>query len=138
MSRPANVNIIQSMWLFWHKYNAHGSLSRYKAHLVVNGRSKQHGIDYDETFSPVFKPATIRTVLSLVVSRHWPIHQLDVKNAFLHGHLLEIVYMHQPPRFVDPNRPDYVCYLHLSLYGLKQAPHDWFQRFTSYATRVGF
>ncbi|GJY80619.1 ribonuclease H-like domain-containing protein [Tanacetum coccineum] len=79
----------------------------YKARLVANGRNQQHGIDCDETFSSVVKPATIRTVLSLVVSRDWPIHQLDVKNAFLHGHLSETVYMHQPPGFVDPAHPDY-------------------------------
>ncbi|GKE88649.1 ribonuclease H-like domain-containing protein [Tanacetum coccineum] len=76
------------------EYNAlisnDGSLSRYKARLVANGRSQQQGIDCDETFSPVVKPATIRTVLSLAVSHQWPIHQLDVKNAFLHGHLSEI------------------------------------------------
>nr|GFA01002.1 hypothetical protein [Tanacetum cinerariifolium] len=86
-------------------FKAGGSLSRYKARLVANGRSQQQGIDFDETFSPVIKPATIRTVLSLAVSRDWPIHQLDVKNAFLHGHLSETVYMHQPPGFVDPNKP---------------------------------
>ncbi|GJS94008.1 ribonuclease H-like domain-containing protein [Tanacetum coccineum] len=77
-----NVNIVRSMWLFKHKFNADGSLSRYKARLVANGRSQQQGIDFDETFSPVVKPATIRTVLSLAVTRDWPIHQLDVKNAF--------------------------------------------------------
>ncbi|GKB90826.1 ribonuclease H-like domain-containing protein, partial [Tanacetum coccineum] len=136
--RPANVNIVRSMWLFKHKYHADGSLSRYKACLVANGRSQQDGIDYDETFSPVVKPATIRTVLSIVVSRSWPIHQLDVKNAFLHGHLSETVYMHQPPGFVDPKRPDYVCHLQRSLYGLKQALRAWFQRFAGYATQVGF
>ncbi|GJZ28988.1 ribonuclease H-like domain-containing protein [Tanacetum coccineum] len=54
------------------------------------------GIDVDETISPVIKPGTIRTVLSLTTSRHWPIHQLDVKNSFLHGDLSETVYMHQP------------------------------------------
>ncbi|GJR94193.1 ribonuclease H-like domain-containing protein [Tanacetum coccineum] len=136
--RPANVNVVRSMWLFKHKFKADGSLSRYKARLVANGRSQQQGIDCDETFSPVVKPATIRTVLSLAVSRDWPIHQLDVKNAFLHGHLSETVYMHQPPGFVDPNKPNYVCHLQRSLYGLKQAPRAWFQRFASYATRVGF
>ncbi|GJX41316.1 ribonuclease H-like domain-containing protein [Tanacetum coccineum] len=109
--RPANVNVVRSMWLFKHKFNADGSLSRYKARLVANGHSQQQGIDCDETFSPVVKPATIRTVLSLAVSRDWPIHQLDVKNVFLHGHLSETVYMHQPPGFVDPNKPDYVCHL---------------------------
>ncbi|GJY05006.1 ribonuclease H-like domain-containing protein [Tanacetum coccineum] len=83
--RPANVNVFRSMWLFKHKFNAYGPLSRYKARLVANGRSQQRGIDCDETFSPMVKPATIRTVLSLAVSRDRPIHQLDVKNAFLHG-----------------------------------------------------
>nr|GEY70829.1 ribonuclease H-like domain-containing protein [Tanacetum cinerariifolium] len=115
-----------------------GSLSRYKARLVANEHSQQQDIDCDETFSLVVKPATICTVLSLAVSRNWPIHQLDVKNAFLYGHLSETVYMHQPSGFVDPNKPDYVCHLQRSLYVLKQASRAWFQSFASYATRVGF
>ncbi|GKE06468.1 ribonuclease H-like domain-containing protein, partial [Tanacetum coccineum] len=65
-----------------HKFHADGTLSRYKARLVANGSNQQHGVDFDEKFSPVVKPAT---VLSLAVSRQWPIHQLDVKNAFLNG-----------------------------------------------------
>ncbi|GJZ66253.1 ribonuclease H-like domain-containing protein [Tanacetum coccineum] len=109
--RPPNVNIVRSMWLYKHKYNADGSLNRYKARLVANGRSQQQGIDCDETFSPVVKPATIRTVLSLAVSRQWPIHQLDVKNAFLHGHLKETVYMHQPPGFTDSTHRIF-CFYH--------------------------
>ncbi|GKB35261.1 ribonuclease H-like domain-containing protein [Tanacetum coccineum] len=75
--------MVRSMWLFKHKFHADGTLSRNKARLVANGSSQQLGVDFDETFSPVVKPATIHTVLSLVVSRQWPIHQLDVKNAFL-------------------------------------------------------
>ncbi|GJZ45130.1 ribonuclease H-like domain-containing protein [Tanacetum coccineum] len=75
------------------------SLSGYKYYM--------EGVDVDETFSPVVKPGTIRTVLSLATSRHWPVHQLDVKNAFLHGDLSETVYMHQPPGFRDPAHPDY-------------------------------
>lgn len=74
MPRPPNVNVVRSMWLFMHKFHADGSLSRYKARLVANGRSQQHGIDFDETFSHVVKLATIRTVLNLAVSRGWPIH----------------------------------------------------------------
>ncbi|GJW49664.1 ribonuclease H-like domain-containing protein [Tanacetum coccineum] len=95
----SGVNMVRSMWLFKHKFHADGTLSRYKARLVANGSSQQLGVDFDETFSPVIKPATIRTVLSLVVSRQWPIHQLDVKNAFLNGDLSETVYMHQPPGY---------------------------------------
>nr|GEW94177.1 hypothetical protein [Tanacetum cinerariifolium] len=110
--RPANVNIVRSI--------------------------QQQGIDYNEPFSLVVKPATIRTVLSLAVSRDWHIHQLDVKNAFLHGHLSETIYMHQPPGFVDLSHPDYVCHLQHSVYGLKQAPRSWFQRFASFVIRIGF
>ncbi|GJR48044.1 ribonuclease H-like domain-containing protein [Tanacetum coccineum] len=72
------------------------------------------GIDFDETFSPIIKLATVHTVLSLVVSRKWLIHQLDVKNAFLNGDLSETVYMHQPPVFVDnryPHHGSQVAYL---------------------------
>ncbi|GKB17928.1 ribonuclease H-like domain-containing protein [Tanacetum coccineum] len=117
--------MVRSMWLFKHKFLADGTLSRYKARLVANGSSQQLGIDFDETFSPVVKPTTIRTVLSLVVSRQWPIHQLDDKNAFLNGDLSETVYMHQPPGFVDSRYPNHVCLLQRSLYGLKQAPRAW-------------
>jgi hypothetical protein len=79
-------------------------------------------VDYDETFSPVIKPAIIRSVLSIIISRTWPIHQLDIKNAFLHCHLDETVYCQQPPGFIDPSAPDSMCLLHKSLYCLKQAP----------------
>nr|GEV11030.1 ribonuclease H-like domain-containing protein [Tanacetum cinerariifolium] len=74
----ANVNVVRSMWLFKHKFNADGSLNMYKARLVANGRSQKQDIDCDETFSLVVKPATIRTVLSLAFSHDWPIHQLDI------------------------------------------------------------
>ncbi|GJT00254.1 ribonuclease H-like domain-containing protein [Tanacetum coccineum] len=105
--RPEGVNMVRSMWLFKHKFHADGTLSRYKARLVANGNSQQLGVDFDETFSPVVKPATIRMDLSLVVSRKWLIHKLDVKNAFLNGDLSETVYMHQPPGFVDARALNY-------------------------------
>ena len=79
-------------------------------------------MDFDETFSLVVKPDTIRTVLSLALSRGWTIHQLDVKNAFLHGTLSKTVYCAQPAGFEDTAHPDHVCCLNKSLYGLKQAP----------------
>ena len=71
-------------------------------------------------------------------SRNWPVHQLDVKNAFLHGELQELVYAEQPRGFIDGTRPDHVCRLVKSLYGLKQAPRAWFQRFHAYVHSIGF
>jgi hypothetical protein len=94
--------------------------------------------DCGETFSPVVKPATIRAVLTLALSRSWPIHQLDVKNVFLHGTLNETVYCAQPKCFVDSFRPDYVCRLNKSLYGLKQTPRARHHRFASHIISLGF
>ena len=72
--RPPGANFVSGKWIFRHKFHADGSLARHKARWVVRGFSQRHGIDYDETFSPVVKPATIRTVLSIATSRAWPIH----------------------------------------------------------------
>lgn len=89
---------------------------------LAKGFKQRYGIDYDDTFSPVVKPATICLVLSLAVSRGWCLRQLDVHNAFLHGFLDEEVYMKQPPGYSDPSFPSYVCRLDKAIYGLKQAP----------------
>lgn len=136
--RPPHVNVIRSMWIFTHKVKSNGVFERHKARLVGDGKTQQVGIDCGETFSPVVKPATIRTVLSLSLSKAWPIHQLDVKNAFLHGELKETVYMHQPLGYRNRDHPDYVCLLRKSLYGLKQAPRAWYKRFADYVLSIGF
>ena len=136
--RPHNVNVIGCHWIYRHKFKSDGSLKRYKARLVVNGKSQEVGVDCGETFNSVLKPTTIRTVLSLALSRNWSINQLDVKNAFLHGTLKETVYMHQPPSFVDLSYPGHVCKLCKSLYGLKQGSRAWYQRFAHYLLSIGF
>ncbi|XP_075103758.1 uncharacterized protein LOC142178326 [Nicotiana tabacum] len=108
------------------------------ARLVAKGFSQEVGIDYHDTFSTVVKPTTIRVVLTLALSKGWPLRQLDVKNAFLHGEIHEEVYMTQPTGFVDPKFPRHVCRLHKALYGLKQAPRAWFERLSSSLFELGF
>ncbi|GJV35108.1 putative RNA-directed DNA polymerase [Tanacetum coccineum] len=96
------------------------------------------GIDFHKTFSPFVKSTTIRAVLSLVVTNDWPLRQIDIQNAFLHGNLKEQVYMKQPPGFIDPQRPNHVCLLHKSLYDLKQAPCAWFECLSKALFDLGF
>jgi hypothetical protein len=86
-------------------------------------------VDFDETFSPVVKPATVHTVLTLALTRHWPI---------LHGNLTETVYCQQPSGFKDSAHLDFVCLLKKSPYGLRQAPCAWYSRMASYLLSIGF
>jgi hypothetical protein len=123
---PASgCKVINCKWVFKLKYKQDGAVDCHKACLVVKGFKQCLGIDYDDTFCPVVKPAAIRLVLSLAVSQGWVLRQLNVQNAFLHGILEEEVYVTQPPGFVDPNFPTHHYKLDKALYGLKQAPHAW-------------
>ncbi|PNX93880.1 retrovirus-related Pol polyprotein from transposon TNT 1-94 [Trifolium pratense] len=131
-------NLIGCKWVFRVKRHPNGSIDRYKARLVAKGFHQRPGLDYDQTFSPVIKPSTVRLVLTLAIQQRWHIRQLDVNNAFLHGKLLETVYMQQPPGFVHPDYPDHVCRLKKSLYGLKQAPRAWFNTLRSFLLSYGF
>jgi hypothetical protein len=105
--------------------------SNINTRLVAEGLKQRYGLDYEDTFSPVVKPTTVRLLFLLAITRGWSHRQLDVQNAFLHGVLEEEVYMRQPPRFVDPSCPQHLCRLEKALYGLKQAPRAWHARLGS-------
>lgn len=119
---PKGKNIIDCKWVYKIKKKADDMIDRYKARLVAKGYKQRYGIDYEDTFSPVVKAATICLILSIAVSKGWSLRQLDVQNAFLHGLLEEEVFMWQPPGYADKSHPNFVCKLDKAIYGLKQAP----------------
>ena len=133
---PLGVKPIGCKWIFSLKLKPDGTLDRYKARLVALGNRQEYGIDYDETFAPVAKMTTVRTILAVAASQSWPLYQMDVKNAFLHGDLKEDVYMRLPPG--SSSSPGMVAKLRRSLYGLKQAPRAWFEKFQEALLHLDF
>lgn len=118
MPPSPSQNVVGCKWVFKLKHNSDdSSISRYKTKLVPKGFHQQYDVDFEEIFSPVIKPPTVRIILSLAVQFNWLLRQLDVRNSFLHGFLKEEVYMVQPPGYVDPAFPNHVCHLQKSLYG---------------------
>jgi hypothetical protein len=135
---PRNVNVIDSKWAYKIKKKSDGTIERYKARLVGKGIMQMYGRDYEDTISPVVNAATIRLVLSVVVSNNWSLWQLDVNNAFLHGILEEDVYMRQPPGFEDRLHLNYLCKLDKAIYGLKQAPRARYSQLGGKLQELGF
>jgi hypothetical protein len=115
---PKDKKAIGCKWVYKVKHNANGSMSTYKTRLVAKGYAQTYGIDYEKTYSLVAKMITVRTISVMVITKGWSLHQMDVKNVFLHGDLQE-VYMEQPPCYVDQTHPNLVHRLKKTLYGLK-------------------
>lgn len=127
-------------------------MERHKARLVVLGCKQVYGIDYMDTFSPVAKLTTVRTLLAVAAIHDWITIQMDVTNAFLHGDLHETVYMKLPQGYTGMgsritvnqvisqchSSPNLVCKLLKSLYGLKQSPRLWFTKLSQKLLELGF
>ncbi|KAG6416455.1 hypothetical protein SASPL_123885 [Salvia splendens] len=134
---PPGKNLVGCTWIFKLKLHLSREIARHKAKLVAQGFSQQPGFDFTETFSPVVNPATIRMILTIVVSFGWEITHLDVNNAFLNGELKEDIYMRHP-QSIEQGGPHLVCKLKKAIYGLKQASRAWFFTIHSVLISLGF
>lgn len=130
------IKVISSRWIFKKKPDAVGNSTRFKARLVAKGYMQRQGLDYDDTYSPVARLATIRLLMSVSFKFNFKMHHLDVVTAFLHGNLIEDVYMKVPDGF-DVEQGN-VLKLKKSLYGLKQSPKCWNDRFHTFICKLGF
>ncbi|GJS21072.1 retrovirus-related pol polyprotein from transposon TNT 1-94 [Tanacetum coccineum] len=104
VDHPAGQKLVSCKWLFKIKEGINGGQNpRYKAMLVARGFTQRTGIDYNEVFSPVVRHTSIRVILALTACKDYELKQLDVKTAFLHGNLEEVIYMRQPPGYEQGN-----------------------------------
>ncbi|CAL2234204.1 unnamed protein product [Prunus armeniaca] len=138
VDRPSDKPVIGVKWVYKTKLNLDGSIQKHKARLVVKGYAQKPGIDFNETFAPVARLDTIRTLIALAAQKGWKLYQLDVKSAFLNGVLKEEVYVDQPDGFVTTNYEDKVYKLKKALYGLKQAPRAWYEEINAYLVSCGY
>ncbi|GJT70449.1 retrotransposon protein, putative, ty1-copia subclass [Tanacetum coccineum] len=125
-------------WLFKKKTDIDGAVHTFEARLVVKGFTQTYGVDYEETFYPVAYIRDIRILIAIAAYYDNEIWQMDVKTAFLNGHLSKEVYMEQPEGFVNQKYPNRVCKLKRSIYGLKQASRQWNKRFDDEIKKFGF
>lgn len=138
VERPSNKNVISVKWIFRLKTNASGEAIKHKARLVARGFTQEYGVDYLETFAPVSRYDTIRTLMAIAAQHKWKLFQMDVKSAFLNGDLEEEIYVEQPPGFIKEGEERKVFKLYKTLYGLKQAPRAWYGRIDGYFVKNGF
>ena len=135
---PAGRKAIGSKWIFKCKTDADGNVERYKARLVAQGFTQKYGIDYEETYSPVVRFESVRTVLALAAKLGFKLHQMDIKTAFLNGELEEEIFMEQPEEFIEKGKEEMVCKLKRSIYGLKQSARCWNTELDQKLRSIGF
>eukprot|EP00253_Pinus_taeda_P026080 PITA_26080 len=135
---PFGTKPIGCKWVYKNKYKADGSLDKHKARHVAKGFAQKEGVDYEETFAPTEKWATIWTLFALAAQNGWKVHQMDVKTAFLNGDLKENVFISEPEGFAVKVHEHKVWKLVKSLYGLKQAPRAWYEKLTEHLLKLNF
>lgn len=135
VDRPSGARTVKGKWVFKKKCDDKGKIIRYKARYVAKGYSQLHGVDYNDTFSPVVRHSSIRFLFAVAVKLRLKIHQLDVVTAFLQGDLEETIFMEQPDCYVDNTNK--VCRLNKPIYGLKQASRQWNKKLDSALQNFG-
>jgi hypothetical protein len=135
---PKDRKLIGSKWVFKVKLDADGNVNRHKARLVAQGCSQKYGEDYDETFSPVVRFESLRTLIALSAQQNLKLHQMDVNTAFLNGDLKEEVYMKPPEGVLTQGQEGLVWRLKKSIYGLKQSPRCWNMKLDNQLKSMGF
>jgi hypothetical protein len=133
---PKNKQAITGKWVLKTKLHEDGTIKKYKARFVARGYAQVEGVDFFETYAPVVRADTIRTLLATANAKDWAMQQFDVKTAFLYGPLEEEVYMTQPEGYQDGTGR--VCKLQKGLYGLKQSPRQWNGLFHEFLIAEGF
>jgi hypothetical protein len=134
---PRGGKVVGCKWVFKEKLGPNGQVARFKARLVAQGFSQRKGEDYEETFSPVVRMESVRSLLAFGAKNNMIIHQMDVETAFLNGNLTENVYMSQPEGFVVEGKEDHVCKLNKSIYGLKQSSRCWNVALHDHLCKIG-
>ena len=128
---------MQCKWVYRTKVADYASDIKCKASLVSKLFSQFQAVDYTNTLSSVAKMDSIRLFsLSIVASKHWEVHHMDVNSDFIHGGLHEEIYMQHPNGYIHD--PSLVCRLKKYLYCLKQAPRAWYAKMDKFLLSLGF
>ena len=133
---PKGKTIITTRWVFACKSDSEGNITKWKARLVARGFNQKYGIDFELTFSPILNIDCLKLIFSLSAKFHWPIHQLDIKAAYLNADLDKDIYTTIPPG--DTNFGRGYWKLNKALYGLKQSGRQWYITISSFLINQGF
>jgi hypothetical protein len=134
---PLGVKPVPMKWVYKIKRNGDGSVECFKARLVAKGFLQKQGVDFEEVYAPVSKQTTVRALLAVCAEKDLELEQLDVKTAFLNGHLEEEIYMQQAQGY-EEGSPTMVCKLRRAIYGLRQAPRAWYLRLKEEMEKLGW
>ncbi|KAL4036708.1 hypothetical protein IC575_000273 [Cucumis melo] len=135
MEVPTNKQALGVKWVYRTKLMSDGNVEKYKARLVVKGYKQEYGVDYEEIFAHVTRIETIRLILSLAAQNGWKVYQMDVKSAFLNGHLKEEIFVAQPLGYVKGGEEEKVYKLKKSLVWIEASSASLVQSYRQFFSK---